>query len=349
MHPPQPAAVTHPTGPQRRPQTRRGLRLGAALLVLAALSPAQAHDTWLVWRDGAPAGRVQLLLGTGEQYPRMSSPVPASLLRQAACSTLPPASAGGGGAATQRPLRAQDETREALLLHGAWPGGDGGQRPALSCWAETQAQEIVLRPAEVAAYLDEVQASPAVRQHWARLAAQGLPWRENFSKHARLELLTGAPEAAPGPSAAAAPTTGTTSSTGQTSTTRPTAGLPPTPSVPLARVRSPLPVELVIEPTPTAGATPTTAGVASASPQRSALLTVRLWRDGSPAPDHPVQLLGDELPRGLWLRTDDQGRLRLPALPGGSWLLRGADLQAPAQDQGAWRSRFFSLRVQVGG
>lgn len=299
--------------------------------LLASTAPAQAHDTWLDTRTGAPDGRVWLRLGTGERYPHMDSGVPAALLRQAACTTLP----GPTGSPTQRPLRAQQESPASLWLHGAWPGSGtaseapGAARPALSCWAETQAQDIGLGAAEVAAYLDEVNASPALRQRWAAQAAQGLPWRERFSKHARLELVP------PGP---------TTSAEGGL----PTAAQP--------RARSPLPLELVVEaPTPLAnpGPAPADAALSMSSASRSlaasprpAAITLRLWRDGAPLPDHPVQLLGDELPRGLWLRTDADGRLRLPVLPSGAWLLRGAELQPPAQDGGTWRSRFFSLRIE---
>lgn len=334
--PAQPALAPAPRaagGPALRQRSRGGPRAwwpaawaaGAVLGGLLAVSPpASAHDTWLSTRAGAPDGRVWLHLGTGEQYPHMDSGVPAALLRQAACTTLP----GPAGGPTQRPLRAQQEAADALWLHGSWPGATGAHRPALSCWAETQAQDTTLSPAEVAAYLDEVNASPALRSRWAALAAQGLPWRERFSKHARLELL---PPAVPAPVVTAAADGAA-------------AGLS------AARGRSPLPLELVVEPADTtaaAPATPSTAGPSAAGP-RPAALTLRLWRDGAPAAEHPVQLLGDELPRGLWLRTDAEGRLRLPVLPSGNFLLRGADLQPPAQDSGTWRSRFFSLRFQPG-
>lgn len=326
---PGPAAAPAPVvarglAPDRRAPAGRGAGRPRAWVasactawwLLAGGAPASAHDTWLSQREGAPAHRVWLRLGTGEQYPQMSSPVPAALLRQAACTTGPAAPGGP----TQRPLRAQQAADDALWLHGAWPGADGAPPPALSCWAETQPQDTTLTPAEVTAYLDEARAPAALRARWAALAAQGLPWRERFSKHTRLELVPARRTATPAP-----PATGP-------ATTSPMAT--DTPLATSLHGRSPLPVELVAEP-PAPGSNP-------------AALTLRLWRDGAPWPDHPVQLLGDELPRGLWLRTDAEGRLRLNSLPGGTWLLRGVDLQPPVQDDGPWRSRFFSLRFQPG-
>jgi len=335
---PAPVVARGPAPTRRTPAGPGAGRPGAwaasactALWLLAGSVPASAHDTWLSLREGAPAQRVWLRLGTGEQYPQMSSPVPATLLRQAACSTGPAAPGGP----TQRPLRAQQAADDALWLHGAWPGADGAAPPALSCWAETQPQDTTLTPAEVATYLDEARAPAALRARWAALAAQGLPWRERFSKHTRLELVPASRTANP-VTTPTGPATTTPTATEATTIALPPAAATATamPLAPSLHGRSPLPVELVAEP-PAPG-------------PRPAALTLRLWRDGAPLPDHPVQLLGDELPRGLWLRTDAEGRLRLSTLPGGTWLLRGVDLQPPAQDDGPWRSRFFSLRFQPG-
>lgn len=156
-------------------------RAAAAAGVLAGLgaaAPARAHDTWLAWRAGAAPGELGLALGTGHAYPRMESPVPWRGVAEAACRAP--------GAAPV-PMAVRRQARDALWL--AAPGlpaqGD------LSCWAHTRPQPITLAPAQVVAYLDEVNAPPAVRAAWAAQQAAGQPWREVFSKHARLERYAG--------------------------------------------------------------------------------------------------------------------------------------------------------------
>lgn len=72
-------------------------------------------------------------------------------------------------------------------------------------------------------------------------------------------------------------------------------------------------------------------------------VAVRVLRDGRPLAELPLQWLNAALPRGLWTRTDADGRaeLRLPAA--GEWLLRGTDLRQTDAAAGTWDSRFLTL------
>jgi hypothetical protein len=54
-----------------------------------------------------------------------------------------------------------------------------------------------LAPDKVPVYLQDIQATPEVRATWAAMQARGLPWRERYTKHARIEL--GPPSAWPAP------------------------------------------------------------------------------------------------------------------------------------------------------
>jgi hypothetical protein len=56
---------------------------------------------------------------------------------------------------------------------------------------------VELAPDKVPVYLQDIQATPEVRAAWAALQARGLPWRERYTKHARIEL--GTPSSAPAP------------------------------------------------------------------------------------------------------------------------------------------------------
>lgn len=164
--------------PRRRWACRRAVQLAVRLAGLAvgwlAAGPTLAHDTWLAWRDGGVAGEQLLALGTGDAYPRMGSPVPWRGVAEAACR------APGGAVVALAPRR---QAPDALWLAATGlPSQDG-----LVCWARTRSQVIALAPAEVATYLAEVRAGPEVHAAWAAQRADGRPWQELFSKHARLE------------------------------------------------------------------------------------------------------------------------------------------------------------------
>jgi hypothetical protein len=147
-------------------------------LILAACfcaGPVQAHDTWF---EPLPEG--QLALGTGNRWPVLETAVGREYLERQGCR--------GMSSGSERPMQPLHHTEHALVLRP--PQG------AATCWAQLVPLEIELTPALVAVYLREVQASTAVRAAWARQQAAGLPWRERYVKHARIEL---APDASPVP------------------------------------------------------------------------------------------------------------------------------------------------------
>ncbi len=173
-----------------RPPVWRSRLLGVALSVLAAsvvsaalaaFTPAaRAHDTWFQPLPAA-AGTVQLALGTGNRFPQQEFAVGAEHLALQGCASA------SGPALPMAPLAG---TPSALVLQAqAVPG-------ALSCWAQLLPAETNLPPAKVRIYLDEVNAPAAVRAAWAAQQARGQPWRERYTKHARIELPGAEPPAA---------------------------------------------------------------------------------------------------------------------------------------------------------
>jgi hypothetical protein len=144
--------------------------MAGALLTLAAAVPASAHDTWFQLLPGP--GLPLLALGTGNQFPLQEVSVGASSLVESGCR---------GRDGRSAPLRVLRETPTALLLQA--PGGD-----ALTCWSQQTSFEVELPADKVALYLHEINPPAWVRAEWARLQAAGLPWKERYAKHARIEL-----------------------------------------------------------------------------------------------------------------------------------------------------------------
>lgn len=163
-------SLAHRVKPARWPA---GALACLGLACLAWVQPAAAHDTWLAPRGAPRADGVRLLLGTGERFPLMQTSVGRVPRVQAGCRF---------GAGEPVPLRAGRDLPEALPL-----AAEGDARGAWSCWAQLAAQEVELSEVQVQHYLDEVRADAAVRGAWRAQQAQGLPWRERFTKHARFE------------------------------------------------------------------------------------------------------------------------------------------------------------------
>lgn len=76
-------------------------------------------------------------------------------------------------------------------------------------------------------------------------------------------------------------------------------------------------------------------------------LAFRVLRDGAPLAGMPVELRHANSRFGIWRRTDDAGRVELPALPPGRWLLRGVDLRLSSTVPDTWDSRFITLAFEV--
>lgn len=153
-------------------------RLTLLLLFALACPPAQAHDTWFK-RLPAVDGALSLALGTGNQFPAFDSGIDARYLVESGCRA--------GQLATE--LRPAGNAPTSLQLL--------GMAQSATCWAQLAPFEVTLAADKIPLYLREVGAGPELRATWAAMAARGLPWRERYTKHARIEL--GAPSAQPAP------------------------------------------------------------------------------------------------------------------------------------------------------
>ena len=166
-------------------------RLASALaLVSASLAsaPARAHDTWfellpsVAGSSAAAPAALTLALGTGMQFPVQQVAVGAPSLARGGCRD---------GAGRALPLRTLRETPTALILGvapAATAAAAGSQGTRLSCWGQQTPFEIELPADKVALYLREINPPAWVHAEWARLRSLGLPWKERYAKHARIEL-----------------------------------------------------------------------------------------------------------------------------------------------------------------
>jgi hypothetical protein len=171
-------------------------RLLLLLLMLACVlaQPARAHDSWFepvapgVGRIGArpmSTDPAQLLLGTGERYPRQQTAVAPAYFEKQGCR---PADASGGERA-MRPAGYAGAHALRLTLPAA----------AASCWAQLVPLDVELTPDRVAVYLREIRAPAAVWAAWQAQRQQGLPWRERYVKHLRIDLAARPQGSAPVP------------------------------------------------------------------------------------------------------------------------------------------------------
>lgn len=141
---------------------------------------AAAHDTWLSLEAAPSKDLLEFSLGTGEHFPlRQSGHARESVVRSGCI--------GPQGHAL--PLRVHAETPTGLLMR---VSAAQGVHTPLACWAETRAFQVELTPELVERYLGEIQAPDALRAVWQARLRQGLPWRERYTKHARIEMASSA-------------------------------------------------------------------------------------------------------------------------------------------------------------
>lgn len=149
-------------------------RSPSAWLIAAGLAiasaPAAAHDSWFQLLSQSRAGAV-MALGTGNRFPNFEFGVDARYLVKPGCRD-----AAGAPLA----LEALRDGPAALWLRGG--------SAASSCWTQLSPFEVDLPADKIDLYLDEVRPPPAMLAAWEAMHARGLPWRERYTKHARIAL-----------------------------------------------------------------------------------------------------------------------------------------------------------------
>lgn len=148
--------------------------LGAALLLGAIAASAAAHDSWFRHDQVQTSEDLLVLhLEGGARYPKSEWPTPAGRLASAACAS----------AADVLPLVPRTEEPTGLQMRVRV-----GRSVPLTCWVELKPQDIAIADSLVPTYFDDIRAPEKVRQTWAQLHAEGVPWKEVYRKFVRIEM-----------------------------------------------------------------------------------------------------------------------------------------------------------------
>ena len=151
-------------------------KITVAALLAAATVAAHGHDTWFEPLPTMAAGHRVFALGTGNRFPVFEFPLGYEYVVGSGCR---------GEGATAAPLAHVEDRPTALVVRSATPLKAGA---AHTCWAALTPFDVVVPPDKIEVYLKEIQANPALRATWAAMAARGLPWKERYTKFARIEF-----------------------------------------------------------------------------------------------------------------------------------------------------------------
>jgi hypothetical protein len=159
-------------------------KIAATALVAAVAGAACAHDTWFEPLPSTPAGHAVFSLGTGTRFPVHEFALAYEAIAASGCR---------GEGVTAAPLVRVEDRPTTVVVRSATPLN---ARSAITCWAQVAAFDVVVPRDKIELYLSEIQAGPALRATWAAMKARGLPWRERYTKFARIELGGTGPRAA---------------------------------------------------------------------------------------------------------------------------------------------------------
>ena len=142
----------------------------AALTLAYAAAPSAAHDTWF---EPLPNG--SLALGTGNRFPVNEIAVDDKYFAKSGCVAV------DGKARSLDKVRFTDK---ATLLRSK----DRAASEPLTCFVQLQPFDIDLPPDKIEIYFKEIRPTEAALAAWADLKARGLPFREHYTKSARIDV-----------------------------------------------------------------------------------------------------------------------------------------------------------------
>ncbi len=151
-------------------------RAWAWLALAAVAGTASAHDTWFEPLPPTPGGHAVFALGTGTRFANYEFPLGYEYIVASGCR---------GAGATTAPLAHVTDRPTSVVVRSPSPIHAVA---GLTCWAQLTPFEVVVPPDKIEVYLGEIQAGPALRSTWAAMKARGLPWRERYTKFARIEI-----------------------------------------------------------------------------------------------------------------------------------------------------------------
>lgn len=152
--------------------------IAALLCVISLVSSAVAHDTWLIpdQFNLAPRSTVTLDMTSGMEFPKLDVGPKPERVESAKCRLAGKTFDITNIAAAPNSLQFRAELAEVGVA---------------TFWVKLPARSIELKPEEVQHYLDEVDASEALRKQWTEMKEQR--WKESYTKHQKTFARVGEP------------------------------------------------------------------------------------------------------------------------------------------------------------
>ena len=145
--------------------------------ILAVVSLAAAHDTWLLPTKArvAVGEQVTLDMTSGMAFPKNESAIDSSRVAEARIRV----------AGEEAPLRIQPGSKASLRLN-ATPRRVG----VATIWVRLKPRTLELKPDQVREYLDEIGAPDSIRVLYSP-SAPARRWREQYTKYAKTIVVVG--------------------------------------------------------------------------------------------------------------------------------------------------------------
>lgn len=139
---------------------------------------AFAHDTWLIpdQFNLAPKSTVTLDMTSGMEFPKLDTGPKPERVQSAQCRLAGKTFDITNRAAAPNSLQFKAELPDAGVA---------------TFWVKLPPRALELKPEEVKEYLDEVDATEALRKQWAEMKEQR--WRESYTKHQKTFARVGDP------------------------------------------------------------------------------------------------------------------------------------------------------------
>jgi uncharacterized GH25 family protein len=146
------------------------------LALLGVASPVLAHDTWLAPDKfkAAPGATVTLDMTSGMEFPKLDAGPKPERVETAKCRL------SGDTFDLEQPAGAANSLQFKANLR---------QEGLATLWVKLKPRALELKPDEVQHYLDEVDASPALRREWHDMKEKR--WRESYTKHTKTFVRVG--------------------------------------------------------------------------------------------------------------------------------------------------------------
>jgi uncharacterized GH25 family protein len=142
----------------------------ATLALLSVALPVIAHDTWVAPHKFKvdPGSTVTLKMTSGMKFPKLDAGPKPERVETAKCRL----------AGETFDLDKPTGTANSLQFKAKLP-----QPGIATIWVKLAPRALELKPDEVQHYLDEVDASPAIRKEWNDMKEKR--WRESYTKHTK--------------------------------------------------------------------------------------------------------------------------------------------------------------------